>query len=126
MRIEAHTWRALSTLLDQALELPDHAHEAWLASLRADQAALEPMLRELLQRRAAPETRDFLERLPAFTLTDSADGDEDNLRAGAVVGAYRLIRQVGQGGMGAVWLAERVDGLIKREVALKLPHLQGS
>ncbi len=38
------------------------------------------------------------------------------------VGAYRLIREVGRGGMGTVWLAERQDDLIKRHVALKLPH----
>src|SRR5438552_806095 len=29
----------------------------------------------------------------------------------------------GRGGMGAVWLAERTDGLVKRPVALKLPHI---
>ena len=32
------------------------------------------------------------------------------------------MRELGSGGMGAVWLAERTDGLIKRPVALKLPH----
>jgi serine/threonine protein kinase len=36
---------------------------------------------------------------------------------------YRLIQPLGSGGMGEVWLAERVDGLINRPVALKLPHL---
>src|SRR5262249_55195119 len=38
------------------------------------------------------------------------------------VGSYRLLREIGAGGMGSVWLAERVDGLLKRPVALKLPH----
>ena len=45
-------------------------------------------------------------------------------RSGDLVGPYRLIREIGRGGMGAVWLADRVDGLLKRQVALKLP-LQG-
>ncbi|MCY7315042.1 MAG: serine/threonine protein kinase, partial [Rubrivivax sp.] len=40
-----------------------------------------------------------------------------------MVGPWRLLRELGQGGMGSVWLAERVDGQLKRQVALKLPRL---
>jgi len=38
------------------------------------------------------------------------------------VGAYRVLSLLGYGGMGSVWLAERVDGLFDRQVALKLVH----
>ena len=41
----------------------------------------------------------------------------------SIVGPYRLLRELGQGGTSSVWLAELVDGSIKRSVALKLPHL---
>jgi hypothetical protein len=39
---------------------------------------------------------------------------------GRMVGAYRLVRKIGQGGMGAVYLAERADRQFDRQVAIKL------
>ena len=42
--------------------------------------------------------------------------------AGDVIGPYRLISELGSGGMGTVWLAERIDGALQRQVALKLPR----
>ena len=41
---------------------------------------------------------------------------------GQVLGGYRLVREIGAGGMANVWLAERADGVPKRQVALKLPR----
>ena len=44
--------------------------------------------------------------------------------AGQQVGGYRLLRELGQGGMSRVWLAERLEGGLTRPVALKLPLQQ--
>jgi serine/threonine-protein kinase len=41
---------------------------------------------------------------------------------GSQIGPYVLLAPIAEGGMGAVWLAERGDGMMKRKVALKLPH----
>lgn len=121
--IDARSWGELSALLDEAVDLPVQEHERWLAALDARHEPLKPYLREMLARRASVET-DFLValpkvELPAFVLdADGAATDGEARR----MGPYRLLRELGSGGMGSVWLAERADGLIQRPVALKFPR----
>jgi len=50
----------------------------------------------------------------------SADEESVGGRAGDRLGAYRLVRRVGRGGMADVYLAERADGLFEQRVAIKL------
>jgi serine/threonine-protein kinase len=121
----------LSELLDQALDLPLDERAAWLGRLGPADATLRPRLQAMLDDAAAeergettsePGLGDLLDALPQ--VADSAArqrlaGAETRLRQ---IGPYCLLRPLGHGGMGAVWLAERVDGALQRAVALKLPH----
>jgi eukaryotic-like serine/threonine-protein kinase len=120
-------WRALSRLLDTALSLPAAERAAWLERLDGEHEPLKGLLRELLARGDLTGSGGFLASLPKLdSLPEpsvNAGPIQPTAEPGQLVGPYRLDRLLGTGGMGSVWLAERSDGLIKRKVALKLPHV---
>lgn len=111
----------MSRLLDEALDLEPAERAAWLAAL-AEPATVKQALQDLLAG-AEQSTGGLIDGPPAIEFNDDEHRD---LAAGTRIGVYRLIRQLGCGGMGVVWLADRDEGELRREVALKLPHLDGS
>jgi eukaryotic-like serine/threonine-protein kinase len=125
MLINPKRWPILSRLLDEALDVPPEARERWLESLSPADSAYKDELRTLLRHGTAAKTHDFLDILPDLKEAVDAARAAVNvtpLKPGTAVGPYVVEREIGSGGMGAVWLARRSDGLIKRPVALKLPH----
>jgi serine/threonine protein kinase len=109
-------WQAISPYLDQALALSEDERAVWLRSLGEQSPALVAQLAELLDDHRVLVQEGFLEKarfgLPNFPGL-----------AGQKLGPYTLISQIGQGGMGSVWLAERSDGRFERRVAVKFLNL---
>ena len=109
----------LSRLLDEALELDPAQREEWLQELARSRPEVAEHLRGMLQQAESSDTG-LLPSLP------KVDPDDAVAQAGERVGPYVLVREIGRGGMGSVWLADRADGAYKRRVALKLPRMTWS
>jgi tetratricopeptide (TPR) repeat protein len=123
LKISPEDWREVFALLDTALELPVNARDQWLASLGDRPARITTALHELLARQTA---QDFLHELPQFTGSPDLPrepGVPETLDVGSTVGPYRLTARLGRGGMSTVWVAERIDGMLKRRMAIKLPNV---
>ncbi len=105
-------WGRVRPLLEALLDLPDDRHEAFLAERCGDDDALRARVLRLL----ADDRRDarFLARPALETFAAARVG------AGARLGPWRLVRPLGDGGMGSVWLAERADGEFEKTVAVKI------
>lgn len=122
-------WREIEEVLDAALD----ADPSTWPSLLADTCSGDPELRrqvESLLRRHDRLDRFLAEqpRPPGVAYEASPpSGGLPSPQAGQVIGAYRLVREVGQGGMGRVYEAERADGRFEQRVALKLlrPGVEG-
>jgi serine/threonine protein kinase len=116
-------WQTAFALADLALDLPVAERKIWLANIAPEHEHLRPLLHDMLEVGITGSADHFLETLPKLAGFDGDSTERFAGDAGIIVGPYRLIRELGAGGMGTVWLAVRADGAIKREVALKLPHI---
>jgi serine/threonine-protein kinase len=123
-------WRRLRPLLEELVELPPGAREARLAAvepaLAAEARALLAAGGDEASRRlegavaagAAAVIADL--GLDPTRRAEGASPEESGAHPGLEVGAWRLERPLGRGGMAEVWEARRADGQFEQTVAVKL------
>lgn len=112
-------YQQIKQLYWEALDRDPAGRSAWLAEACGTDQALCAEVEMLLSESA--ETAPFLETpppLPGFpSLPKRSAADE---LIGQRIGSYKILREIGQGGMGAVYMAERADEQYRKRVALKL------
>jgi serine/threonine-protein kinase len=117
-------FRQIDALFDAALELPDNERGAWLDRSCAGDALLRTEVEALLGsvRTAASLFGENVAEFAAPLLEDLPDDPDDDARlsAGERLGAWRILEEIGHGGMGTVYLAERADGAFDKRVAVKV------
>ncbi len=110
MNVGKQTWSRVSPLLDELLDLDDDARAARLAALRASDPALADAALAMMGHLPAIERGEFMAE-PALPRPAGL--------AGQAIGPYTLVREIGHGGMGTVWLGRRHDGRYEGDVAIK-------
>jgi serine/threonine protein kinase len=112
------TWKRARPVLEQVLGLDAAAQSARVEELCGDDDELRERVLGLLQEER--EDRDFLVSL--------RPPDAPEREPGTSCGPWRLVRPLGHGGMGVVWLAERADGEYEQQVAIKFvsPAIAGA
>jgi eukaryotic-like serine/threonine-protein kinase len=114
--MQSENWKKVKLVLDEALALDASERRVFLNKLEIGdevRAEVESLLafetesEDLMHLSAVEFSRDFFDA-------------GENVLKGKNIGAYRVISELGFGGMGAVYLAERADGKFSQRVALKL------
>ena len=124
--VDAQRWQQVATLFDEAVELDGAERAARLDALCAGDAELRAEVESLLRGDAAVASG-------AAHLIDSPTSAREawsdlvplSSAVGTLIGPWRVLREIGRGGMGVVYLAERADGQYEQRAALKLMRASG-
>ena len=107
-------WQHLEDLFHAALDRPASERDRFLAEACADDQELRAEVERLLK--ADQQASAFIDNAASSVERVAASV----LPNGRQVGAYRVVRELGRGGMGAVYLGERADAQFDMRVAIKL------
>ena len=116
--MKTERWQSVRAVLDGAIDLPAHERPGYLDR----QCGGDPDLRaevESLLRSHEQAGVEFLNS-PAIDLRSLVGGPGAASCIGRRIGVYKILEEIGQGGMGEVYRASRVDGQYEKQVAIKL------
>jgi non-specific serine/threonine protein kinase/serine/threonine-protein kinase len=109
-------WAEVDAIIGAALALPEDQRAAFIAARCAGRPAISDEVHSLLAAHA--KAQDFIE--DDSWAEERHDGAVPALSIGSHLGVYRLVAQIGRGGMGTVYRGERDDGQFQKQVAIKI------
>ncbi len=122
--MQSDRWRRIEELFEGALELAPAERAPYLEAQCGADLELRQEVESLLaadDEAAEGHLEDAVRRVAAEVVTSQKPAAE-----GERIGAYRIVRPLGEGGMGAVFLAERADQEYESQVAIKVLRGGGS
>lgn len=130
--MNAQTWQRVRELFDALIETPIEQRLPRLEEMLAivsdaatgdDHAAIRSEVLAMLAADAQDLLQTNMDALAPELLSSLSEADSNaqhQVLTGLRIGAFRLLRELGRGGMGTVWLADRVEGEFEQQVAIKL------
>lgn len=118
---KAERWKVVEDLFHRALDVPEGERNAFLETESGGDAEIIREVQSLIDSDTAASTAMSVaaaavkKALATFHATENAA-----TAPGRIVGRYKLIREIGRGGMGSVYLATRADDSYDQNVAIKL------
>lgn len=122
LRLAPHamkTWKKIKEIFSEALELDKSERVTYIKKACKDEPELMDEVLSLIE---AHEISGVLDRpIDDIRMSAISVAKEDRMK-GMLFGNYRIVKELGHGGMGSVYLAERADGEYDQLAALKLLH----
>ncbi len=113
-------WGRVEEIFHLALEQPPESRDQWLAQSCAGDAALRSEVASLLESDGVARQGFVGAKVQSAFVDLMADEAPKSAMEGRRIGSWRLVREIGRGGMGAVYLAARADQQYESSVAIKL------
>jgi eukaryotic-like serine/threonine-protein kinase len=104
-------WNEIKQIFNEVVDLPS-AEQRYIVDLRCKDAEIRNEVEKLL----AADTNEFLEHSPFSSFANNEYTDFNDRK----FGHYRILREIGRGGMGTVFAAVRDDGEFEQQAAVKI------
>jgi len=113
-------WKQVKEILDAALERDPADREAFLQEACGSDAALRREVDSLIDSVPEGEVLELPAVEDAAGLFEGLERELEPAAEGRRIGAYRIVKELGRGGMGAVYLAVRHDAEFNKRAAIKI------
>lgn len=115
--LEKEKWQKAKEIFQEAIGLDLIQRADFIEKASAGDELIKSEVETLLA--ASDEAGDFIAE-SAFSVADFVENTPKPSLAGKQIGTYKILQEIGHGGMGAVYLAERADAEFTKKVAVKL------